>query len=148
MPSIKEVAEQAEELNEQLYQFAHRAFAQALAAGVVLTEQRDEDSGEYIFLPTKCDYKFDGYETDSKGMEIKGKVYTGCGEYDHTRIHIPFEHLDNVEAWIALKKAEIDAAAQKRGAAKQAKEAQEKLEQEQAEREHYQALKVKYEGAQ
>jgi len=146
MPSIKELAKQAEEINDQLYTFSRDAFNTALAAGVVLDEQRDDD-GEYVFLPTKAKYKFDGFEIDSKGIEIKGSVYAGCGDYDYTHIHIPFDYLDNLNGWTELKKAEIDAAAQKRADAKTAKEAEEQREIAEAEREQYLALKVKYEGA-
>jgi hypothetical protein len=145
MSTYKELAKQAEQINDQLYTFSKDAFEKALAAGVVLDEQRDDD-GEYVFLPTKAKYKFDGFEIDSKGIEIKGSIYAGCGDYDYTHIHIPFDMLDNLDAWIEQQKAEIDEASRKRVEAKEAKEAQEKLEQEQAEREHFQALKEKYEG--
>lgn len=146
MSTYKELAKQAEQINDQLYTFSKDAFEKALAAGVVLDEQRDDD-GEYVFLPTKSRYKFDGFEIDSKGIEIKGSIYAGCGDYDYTHIHIPFDYLDNLEGWIAMKKAEIDEAARKRVEAKEAKEAQEKLEQEQSEKEYFLKLKGKYEGA-
>lgn len=145
MSTYKELAKQYEQISNELYTFSKSAFEKALASGVVLEEQWGDDH-DRIFLPTKQNYKFDSFEIDSKGIEIKGSVYAGCGDYDYTSIHIPFDYLDNIDGWIELKKAEIDEAARKRVEAKEAKEAQELLEQEQAERDQFQALKEKYEG--
>jgi ABC-type lipoprotein release transport system permease subunit len=145
MSTFKELAEKAERINGQLYDFSKLAFKKALAAGVVLEEQRRDD-GLYIYLPVRRNYTFSGYEVDSHGIEIKGLTYTGGGEYDYTHICIPFDALDNLDAWIEAKKAEIAFAAKERADMRAAKEAREVLEQEQAERAYFQTLMEKYEG--
>ena len=123
-----ELAKQAYEINNQIYEIANEAFNKYRDAGLI-----DKH------------YGFDKYELDQNGMEITGDYYS-CGDTDYESFHIPYADLDNIDAFIVRRQAEI--AEQKRKAIEKraAEDAQKKASVEQTERQQYLKLKEKYEG--
>ena len=123
-----ELAKQAYEINNQIYEIANEAFNKYRDAGLI-----DKH------------YGFDKYELDQNGMEITGDYYS-CGDTDYESFHIPYADLDNIDAFVVRRQAEI--AEQKRKAVEKraAEDAQKKASVEQTERQQYLKLKEKYEG--
>lgn len=124
-----ELAQQAYAINEQLYDIAKNAFEKCREAGIIDRH-----------------YSYDHYELDQKGMEITGEYYA-CGESDYESFHILYADLDDIDAFVTRRQAEIAEAERKAAEKKAAEEQQKKAAAEAAERQQYEKLKAKYEGA-
>ena len=90
-------------------------------------------------------YDFDKYELDLNGVEITGYDYRCGGDYES--FHIPYADLDDIDAFLVRRQAEIAEATRKVAEKKAAEEQQKKAKAEEAERQQYLKLKEKYEGA-
>jgi hypothetical protein len=123
-----ELAKQAYAINEQIYDIAREAFDKCREAGII-----DKH------------YSFDKYELDQNGMEITGEYYA-CGDTDYESFHIPYADLDNIDAFVIRRQAEIAEEKRKAAEKKAAEQAQKAAAAEQAERQQYERLKEKYEG--
>jgi len=123
-----ELAKQAYEINNQIYEIANEAFNKYRDAGLI-----DKH------------YGFDKYELDQNGMEITGDYYS-CGDTDYESFHIPYADLDNIDAFIVRRQAEIAEEKRKAVEKRAAEDAQKKASVEQTERQQYLKLKEKYEG--
>ena len=123
-----ELAKQAYEINNQIYEIANEAFNKYRDAGLI-----DKH------------YGFDKYELDQNGMEITGDYYS-CGDTDYESFHIPYADLDNIDAFIVRRQAEIAEEKRKAVEKRAAEDAQKKATVEQTERQQYLKLKEKYEG--
>lgn len=88
-------------------------------------------------------YDFDKYEISSDSVEITGYDYRCGGDYES--FSIPIADLDDIDAFLVRRQAEIEE--QKRLAAekKAAEEQQKKAKAEEAERQTYLRLREKYE---
>lgn len=140
MQTLKEQAIQLRVSQEAFYNDMADIFDKCQDAGIL----REEYGNEWITL---SGFKFDGYEFYNNFVEIKGERYAGCGEYDHCRINIPYDALDNIDDFIQTKKDEITEEARKKAEAEAAEEAEIKRQQEEFEKQQYLELKQKYEGA-
>jgi len=89
-------------------------------------------------------YDFDKYELTSDGVEITGYDYRCGGDYES--FTIPYADLDDIDAFIVRRQAEIAEAARQKEAQKLADDAKKKAAAEQQERATYLKLKEKYEG--
>ena len=89
-------------------------------------------------------YDFDKYELTSDGVEITGYDYRCGGDYES--FTIPYADLDDIDAFIVRRQAEIAEAARQKEAQKLADDAKKKATAEQQERATYLKLKEKYEG--
>ena len=123
-----ELAKQAYEINNQIYEIANEAFNKYRDAGLI-----DKH------------YGFDKYELDQNGMEITGDYYS-CGDTDYESFHIPYADLDNIDAFVVRRQAEIAEEKRKAVEKRAAEDAQKKASVEQTERQQYLKLKEKYEG--
>jgi hypothetical protein len=90
-------------------------------------------------------YDFDKYELTSDGVEITGYDYHCGGDYES--FTIPYADLDDIDAFVVRRQAEITEEKRKAVEKKAAEEAQKKAKVEQAEHQQYLKLKEKYEGA-
>ncbi len=123
-----ELAKQAYAINEQIYDIAREAFDKCREAGII-----DKH------------YSFDHYELDQNGMEITGEHYY-CGDSDHESFHVPYADLDNIDAFVVRRQAEIAEEKRKATEKKAAEVAQKAAATQEAERQQYLKLKEKYEG--
>lgn len=150
--SFKETAEQFTILQAQISGAAREAFDKFSEAGLI-REERHED-GEYKKVPVKG-YKYESFEIYPETVspkragfiEIRGEQYAGCGEYDHTTIHIPLEAMDNLDEYIAGEQAKIAEEERKAAEAKAEAERQRQLLVEKSEREQFERLSKKFGGA-
>jgi len=144
--TIRELAIQAYETDQQLTKAAKEAFEFAKANGLILEEDWSDDD-EHKWVPSKRSWQYTGYEIGKDGLDIKGEVYAGCSEYDYCHIYVPYESFNNLEAWAAQKKAEYAEKERQRAERVAARKAQEIAEAEEREKARYLKLKEKYEGA-
>jgi hypothetical protein len=89
-------------------------------------------------------YDFDKYELTNDGVEITGYDYHCGGDYES--FTIPYADLDDVDAFLVRRQAEIAEAARQKEAQKLADDAKKRMAVEQTERQQYLKLKEKYEG--
>jgi hypothetical protein len=124
-----ELAQQAYAINEQIYEIAREAFDKCRETGII-----DKH------------YSFDKYELDKNGMEITGEYYA-CGDTDYESFHIPYADLDDIDAFVVRRQAEIAEEKRKAQEKRAAEEAKKQAATAEAERQTYLRLREKYEGA-
>lgn len=90
-------------------------------------------------------YDFDKYELTPEGVEITGYDYRCGGDYES--FFIPYADLDDIDAFLVRRQAEIEEAKRKAVEKKAAEDAEKKAKAAEAERQQYLKLKEKYEGA-
>jgi hypothetical protein len=146
--NFRELARQAYEIDQQLSAAAKKAFDFGNANQLIFEEEQDDNGLWGYWNPSKRDWKYTGYEIGANGLDISGEAYAGCGDYEHTNFHVPYEQLDNLEAWAEQRKAHYAEKKRLRLEEAAAKEAEEQREADEAERKQFEKLKVKYEGAQ
>lgn len=137
--SVKAKAQQLRQMESEFYNIASEIFEKCQDAEIL----REEHGNHWVTL---SGFKFDGYEFYNNYVQIKGEIYAGCGEYDHCHIDIPYNSLDDIDGFIAGKKAAIAEEARKEAEAEAAKEAETQREQAEYEKQQYLELKEKYEG--
>ena len=128
MENFQQVAEQAYEINNQIYDAAHTIFAKYQTAGLIHQS-----------------YSFDKYELDASGIEITGSHYS-CGDTDYESFHVPYADLNDIDGFIERRKAEVAEVKRQKEAKAAAEQEKKKAQTEQAERQTYLTLKAKYEG--
>jgi len=124
-----ELAQQAYAINEKIDDIARAAFDKCREAGIINKH-----------------YSFDHYELDQKGVEITGDYYS-CGDTDYESFHIPYADLDDIDAFVVRRQAEIAEENRKAAEKRAAEEVGKKAAAAEAERQQYLKLKEKYEGA-
>jgi hypothetical protein len=121
------------------------AAAKAIIHSDVLCEDEswwgDDDDRRQTFQG--CTYT--NFKTGADNITLRFQEYVGCGEYEHYSLTLPYEALDDIEAWIRTRVEEQNTARQKKADAKAAEEEADRIVAEEAEKEHYLALKEKYE---
>lgn len=89
-------------------------------------------------------YDFDKYELSHDSVEITGYDYRCGGDYES--FTIPIADLDDIDAFLVRRQAEIEETKRKAVEKKAADEAKKLADKEEAERQTYLRLKEKYEA--
>lgn len=138
---LKQQIIKKEQLDNEIFIEMRGIFDKVMSAGIITP-------WGYKAPVTSNDHGFSytDYEVDTKGLELHGTKYSGCGDYDHVYFSIPLDQIDNVDAYIQSEQDKLKTAQQEKLIAAQEKAAKETEEQTARDREQYEKLKQKFEG--